>query len=78
MAYLFSPIVHTNIYKILIFLFSIFLSHLAILNDKHAFRPKISIFLPIYNKAKYLKRTIKSIQTQTTDFVWLIQGISKI
>ena len=27
--------------------------------------PKISIFLPIYNKEKYLKRSIKSIQIQT-------------
>jgi glycosyltransferase involved in cell wall biosynthesis len=27
--------------------------------------PKISIFLPIYNKAEYLYRSIKSIQFQT-------------
>ena len=28
-------------------------------------KPKISIFLPIYNKAKYLERSIGSIQKQT-------------
>ena len=27
--------------------------------------PKVSIFLPIYNKAKYLKETIESLQSQT-------------
>lgn len=34
-------------------------------NNIKIFRPKISIFLPIYNKEKYLKRSIGSIQKQT-------------
>jgi glycosyltransferase involved in cell wall biosynthesis len=34
--------------------------------------PKISIFLPIYNKGKYLKRSIGSIQTQTLKDIEII------
>ena len=34
--------------------------------------PKISIFLPIYNKAKYIKRSIGSIQMQTLKNIEII------
>ena len=34
--------------------------------------PKISIFLPIYNKAKYLKRSISSIQRQSIKDIEII------
>ena len=34
--------------------------------------PKISIFVPIYNKAKYLKRSISSIQRQTLKDIEII------
>ena len=34
--------------------------------------PKITIFLPIYNKAKYLKRSINSIQRQTLKDIEII------
>ena len=34
--------------------------------------PKISIFVPIYNKAKYLKRSISSIQRQTLNDIEII------
>ena len=34
--------------------------------------PKISIFLPIYNKAHYLKRSIGSIQKQTIKNIEII------
>ena len=46
---LFINIIHNNIDK----------------NTKNKKIPKISIFLPIYNKAIYLNRSIKSIQIQT-------------
>ena len=35
-------------------------------------KPKISIFLPIYNKAKYLKRSITSIQKQSLKEIEII------
>jgi glycosyltransferase involved in cell wall biosynthesis len=34
--------------------------------------PKISIFLPIYNKEKYIKKSIKSIQSQTLKDIEII------
>ena len=57
--------------KILIFL--LFIKYILINiiksrnNSKYPkpFLPKISIFLPIYNKEKYIKKSIKSIQSQT-------------
>ena len=33
--------------------------------NKEFFVPKVSVFLPIYNREKYLKRSINSIQNQT-------------
>ena len=36
------------------------------------FQPKISIFLPIYNKAKFLKRSIRSLQMQTLKDIEII------
>ena len=36
------------------------------------FKPKISIFLPIYNKEKYIKRSIKSIQKQSLKEIEII------
>ena len=41
-------------------------------NDKHISRPKISIFLPIYNKSTYLKRSIGSIQNQSIKDIEII------
>ena len=35
-------------------------------------KPKISVFLPIYNKEKYLKRSIGSIQRQTLKEIEII------
>ena len=35
-------------------------------------KPKISIFLPIYNKEKYLKRSISSIQKQSLKEIEII------
>ena len=33
--------------------------------NQKIFTPKVSVFLPIYNKEKYIKRSISSIQNQT-------------
>ena len=61
-----------NIYKpkkIIIFFI------LLILNGKFYKKynnPKISIFLPIYNKSNYLKKSIKSIQMQTLQNIEII------
>ena len=33
--------------------------------NNNSFQPKISVYLPIYNKEKFLKRSIRSIQKQT-------------
>ena len=50
--------------KILILSFLIFLCFLFHLCPKKK-RPKISLFLPIYNKEKYIHRCIRNIQNQT-------------
>lgn len=42
-----------------------------LVNDNKSI-PKISIFLPIYNKGKYLKRSIESIQIQTLKDIEII------
>ena len=42
------------------------------INNRDISQPKISIFLPIYNKAKYLKRSIESIQNQTIKEIEII------
>ena len=41
-------------------------------NNRDISQPKISIFLPIFNKAKYLKRSIESIQNQTIKEIEII------
>ena len=41
-------------------------------NNNYTINPKISIFLPIYNKAKYLIRSIGSIQKQTLKEIEII------
>ena len=66
-----------DIYKIknnFIILFVILFIESNIYKEKtiNHFPPKISIFLPIYNKAKYLKRSIKSIQIQTLKNIEII------
>ena len=43
-------------------------------NNNYSSTPKISIFLPIYNKAKFLKRSITSIQIQTLRNIEIISG----
>ena len=54
-------------FSILIFLFFCF-------NDKHhnLKGPKISIFLPIYNKEHYINRSIRSLQKQTLKSIEII------
>ncbi len=42
------------------------------INKKNINIPKISVFLPIYNKEKYLKRSIRSIQKQTLKEIEII------
>ena len=52
--------------KIIILLLILLLDQFfEILFKRYISLPKISIFLPIYNKAKYLNRSISSIQMQT-------------
>ena len=46
-------------------------------NNRDTSQPKISIFLPIFNKARYLKRSIESIQNQTIILFILSKGILK-
>jgi glycosyltransferase involved in cell wall biosynthesis len=64
--------------KKLLFLIKIlilFLNNIYYLFDivfNHFKNPKISIFLPIYNKEKYLNRSIKSIQSQTLKDIEII------
>ena len=41
-------------------------------SKKSCSQTKISIFLPVYNKAKYLKRSIRSIQNQTIKDIEII------
>ena len=50
------------IFLIILFDFRILKIRKKIYNE---FQPKISIFLPIYNKANFLRRSIRSIQIQT-------------
>lgn len=60
-------------YRIKIILIIIFISSYFYLEKNYnmkefninKYKPKISIFLPIYNKEKYIKRSIGSIQKQT-------------
>ena len=59
------------------FFLSLFLNKESIIvnnvnNLKKSNIPKITIFLPIYNKAKYLKRSIGSIQRQTLQDIEII------
>ena len=53
------------IYFIPFILFIFFVVHKIINKTSNKNIPKVSIFLPIYNKAKYLKKTIESLQSQT-------------
>ena len=47
-------------------------NYFDIIFKKYIFSPKVSIFLPIYNKAKYLNRSISSIQMQTLKDIEII------
>lgn len=63
--------------KVIIFTLIFFLSILFENNKNNYdntkyYKPKISIFLPIYNKAKYLRRSIKSIQKQSLKEIEII------
>ena len=40
--------------------------------NNNNFNPKISIFLPIYNKVNFLKRSIRSLQIQTLTDIEII------
>ena len=64
--------------KFLYILFLFFLFYSNILKEKYKKNkifnnhPKISIFLPIYNKANYIKKSIGSIQNQTLKEIEII------
>ena len=60
-------------------LFSIFLIILILINNKaitffkhFGYNPKISIFLPIYNKEKYIEQCIKNLQRQSLKDIEII------
>ena len=57
--------------KILILLLFICYRHFNIVFNNFK-NPKISIFIPIYNKENYIKRSIKSIQSQTLKDIEII------
>ncbi len=57
-----------NILILILLLYKI----LGILFNQYISSPKITIFLPIYNKAKYLNRSISSIQKQTLKDIEII------
>ena len=61
------------IIKILILLLYIIYILFDFVNSFNNYKkPKISVFLPIYNKEKYLKTSIKSIQSQTLKDIEII------
>ena len=62
---LFKSIQNNNEIKILFLILLILLKYFEISFEQYISSPKISIFLPIYNKGKYLNRSISSIQLQT-------------
>ena len=57
---------------LIIFLINFFGKGKDDIENNNYSRPKISIFLPIYNKAKYLKRSITSIQKQSLKEIEII------
>ena len=61
-----------NNYKIVLILLFYLFNYIGFLLKKYFSLPKISIFLPIYNKAKYLNRSISSIQMQTLKDIEII------
>ena len=64
---------YIKIFEIIISIFLIIYSYIYNeSNFQYISSPKISIFLPIYNKAKYLKRSIHSIQIQTLKEIEII------
>jgi glycosyltransferase involved in cell wall biosynthesis len=64
---------YIKIFEIIINIFLIIYSYIYNeSNFQYISSPKISIFLPIYNKAKYLKRSIHSIQIQTLKEIEII------
>ena len=60
--------------KFFILLFIIILINYNVYIKKRSknFQPKISIFLPIYNKEEFLKKSIRSIQKQTLNDIEII------
>ena len=54
----------------LLLIFKLFLFDKLFLFTK--IKPKISIFIPVYNKSKFLKRSIKSIQKQSLKDIEII------
>jgi len=65
---------HNNIKIIIIFLLIYLVNYLEFIYIKIKINnnPKISVYLPIYNKAKYLKRSIGSILKQTLKNIEII------
>ena len=58
---------------IFLFLFNLQIKKINYNESKNIdYSPKISVFLPIYNKEKFLKRSIGSIQRQTLDDIEII------
>ena len=73
-----ASLIQSFLFKNILIIISIIISSyphiIIILNQQinNMDKPKISIFLPIYNKEKYLKRSIKSIQKQTLKDIEII------
>lgn len=68
---LYRLIKNNNKIYIILLIFLLY-KYFEILFKKYISSPKISIFLPIYNKAKYLNRSISSIQMQTLKDIEII------
>lgn len=64
---------NNNIKKILIIFSLIYIQYSIFFSDIYYFqRPKVSIFLPIYNKELYLENCIKSLRKQTLKDIQII------
>ena len=57
-------------YKIFVLILFFFYFHIETKLLKHI--PKVSVYMPIYNKSKYLKESIKNLQSQTLKDIEII------
>ena len=63
--------IFTKKYLLFLILILFYFKIYKIINNKK-FHPKISIFLPIYNKVNFLERSIRSLQSQTLNDIEII------